>query len=153
MYHLERGFIQRCSHGRFMMAGARDGADMVAVFDGRVRVVEGRRAGNGVVKFAGSRGGHPFSRAGIGCDGELGPTCLAASSSPLPGFLTLCDVPAHSSQQHRTRTYEPFTAPLPPAPRPHACARRLAPSAAPPVNGAAHPLATVLLECCGVSAH
>lgn len=28
-----------------------------------------------------------------------------------------------------------------------------APFTAPPVNGAAHPLATVLLECCGASAH
>jgi hypothetical protein len=53
VYQLERGFIQRWSHGRFMMAGARDGADMIAVFDGRVRVVEVRRAGNGELKFPG----------------------------------------------------------------------------------------------------
>lgn len=55
MYQLARGFIQRCSHGRFMIMGARDGADMFAVFDGRVRVVEVRRAGNGGVKIPGVR--------------------------------------------------------------------------------------------------
>ena len=51
MYQLARGFIQRCSHGRFMIMGARDGADMFAVVDGGVRVVEVRRAGNGGVKI------------------------------------------------------------------------------------------------------
>ena len=51
MYQLERGFIQRWSHGRFITAEAREGADMIAVFDGRVRVVEVRRAGNGGVKI------------------------------------------------------------------------------------------------------
>lgn len=34
-----------------MIMGARDGADMFAVFDGDVRVVEVRRAGNGGVKI------------------------------------------------------------------------------------------------------
>jgi hypothetical protein len=51
LYQLARGFIQRCSHGRFMIMGARDGADMFAVVDGGVRVVEVRRAGNGGVKI------------------------------------------------------------------------------------------------------
>jgi hypothetical protein len=69
MYQLERGLIQRCSHGRFIMAGARDGADMIAVFDGRVRVVEVRRAGNGVVKVKSQSRCHPFSRDRIGCEG------------------------------------------------------------------------------------
>lgn len=45
------GFIQRWSHGRFMIMGARDGADMFAVFGGRVR---GSRCGvNGASKFRG----------------------------------------------------------------------------------------------------
>lgn len=33
-YQLESGFIQRCSHGRLLMKGASDGADMISVVDG-----------------------------------------------------------------------------------------------------------------------
>jgi hypothetical protein len=42
-YQLASGFIQRCSHGRLLMKGASDGADMVAVVRRGVRC---RRCGS-----------------------------------------------------------------------------------------------------------
>jgi hypothetical protein len=35
MYHFDMGFNQRCSHGRFITNGAREGTDIVAVANRR----------------------------------------------------------------------------------------------------------------------
>lgn len=160
MYQLERGFIQRWSHGRFRIKGARDGADMVAVFDGRVRVVEVRRAGNGVVKFEVNEAVSHFGGIGIGCDGQARTPSLAPPVALPHRNVSLLNVTSQRTPEPARKSPHPASpSPRParqrPAPRPPTSVRSSASShlLQPPVNGVAHPLATVLLECCGASAH
>lgn len=68
-----------------------------------------------------------------------------------------CELAAQHSPYNKNRPPSPRAAPAsvqPPAVYTYFLRSAPSrPSAAPPVHGAAHPLAPVLLECCGASAH